>query len=102
SMPAQCRRSTRQATCRGLGPPPSFHPREKAMVWPQDTIRSTTVVLTNGVSRLQTNESNSTCRSSCHGHTLPPRWSKAYNTPSSGGVYDHHHRVYHSLILSGG
>jgi hypothetical protein len=32
--------------------------------------RSTTVVLTNGVSRLQTNSPNSTCRPYCHGHTL--------------------------------
>src|SRR5215471_7588795 len=59
-------------------------------------------IVTNGVSRLQTNESNSTCRSSCHGHTLPPRWSKVCNPTRSGGVYDHHHRVYHGLILSGG
>src|SRR5215831_1514541 len=58
-------------------------------------------LLTNGVSRLQTNESNSTCRPSCHGHTLPPSWSKVCNPTRSGGVYDYHHRVYHGLILSG-
>src|SRR5262249_30312005 len=60
------------------------------------------VVLTNGVSRLQTNELNSTCRPSCHGHTLPLRWSKACHPARSGGVYDHYHRVNHGLILSGG
>jgi putative ABC transport system substrate-binding protein len=57
--------------------------------------------ITNGVSLLQTNESYSTFRSYCHGYTLPPRWSKACNPARSGGVYDHHHRVYHGLILSG-
>src|SRR5262249_24483825 len=46
---------------------------------------------TNGVSRLQTNELNSTCRSSCHGNTLPPRWSKVCHPARSGGDYDHHH-----------
>src|SRR4029434_1616969 len=59
------------------------------------------VYITNGVSRLQTNEPDSTCRPSCHGHTLPPSWSKACHPARSGGVYDHHHRVYHSLILRG-
>src|SRR4029450_13940364 len=59
------------------------------------------IVVTNGVSRLQTNEPNSTCRPSCHGHTLPPHWSKACHPARSGGVYDHHHRVYHRLILRG-
>src|SRR5712691_8189025 len=58
-------------------------------------------LLTDGVSRLQTNEPNSTCRPYCHGHTLPPSWSTACNPARSGGVYDHHHRVYHGLILSG-
>jgi hypothetical protein len=56
---------------------------------------------TNGVSRLQTNDSYSTCRSYCHGHTLPPSWAKACHPARSGGVYDSHHRVYHGLILSG-
>jgi transposase len=58
------------------------------------------LLLTNGVSCLQTNKPNSTCRPYCHGHALPPSWSKAYNPARSGGVYDHHHRVYHGLILS--
>ena len=57
--------------------------------------------ITNGVSRLKTNEPNSTCRPYCHSHTLPPSWSKACNPARSGEVYDHHHRVYHGLILSG-
>src|SRR4029450_6822268 len=58
-------------------------------------------VITNGVSRLQTNEPDSTCRPSCHSHTPPPSWSKACPPARSGGVYDHHHRVYHGLILRG-
>jgi len=58
-------------------------------------------LLTNGASRLQTNEPNSTCRPSCHGHTLPPSWSKACNPARSGGVYDHHHRVDHGVVLRG-
>jgi hypothetical protein len=31
-------------------------------------------LLTDGVSRIQTNESHSTCWPYCHGHTLPPSW----------------------------
>ena len=57
--------------------------------------------VTNGVSLLQTNKHNSTCWPYCHGHALPPRWSKACNPARNGGVYDHHHRFYHGLILSG-
>jgi Novel STAND NTPase 1 len=59
------------------------------------------LLLTNGVSHLQTNELNSTCRPYYHSHTLPPIWSKACNPARSGGVYAHYHRVYHGLILSG-
>src|SRR5713101_6555807 len=66
-----------------------------------DVVTRFEAYITNGVSRLQTNELNSTCRPSCHGHTLPPRWSKACHPARYGGVYDHHHRVYHGLILSG-
>jgi predicted ATPase len=69
--------------------------------WEVELYRLQGELLTNGVSRLQTNEPNSTCRPSCHGHTLPPRWSKACHPARSGGVYDHHHRVYHGPILSG-
>src|SRR6266568_10781 len=73
-------------------------PRDiRAFCRPPPTART----VTNGVSLLQTNELNSTCRPSCHGHTLPPRWSKACHPARYGGVYDHHHRVYHSLLLSG-
>jgi Reverse transcriptase (RNA-dependent DNA polymerase) len=57
--------------------------------------------ITDGVSRLQTNVLNGTCWPYCHGHTFPPSWSKACHPTRSGGVYDHHHRVYHGLILSG-
>jgi hypothetical protein len=66
----------------------------------QRVVHQVALVLTNGVSCLQTNKPNSTCRPYCHGHALPPSWSKAYNPARSGGVYDHHHRVYHGLILS--
>jgi hypothetical protein len=34
----------------------------------------TKAILTNGVSLLQTNQHNSTCRPYCHGHAFPPRW----------------------------
>ena len=68
---------------------------------PGNCVPSLVRVLTNGVSRLQTNEPNSPCWPSCHGHILSPSWSKACNPARSGGVYDHHLRVYHGLILSG-
>ena len=59
------------------------------------------VYITDGVSRLQTNKFDSTCWPSCHGHALPPSWLKACNPVRNGGVYDHHHRFDHGLILSG-
>jgi hypothetical protein len=45
--------------------------------------------ITNGVSRLQTNDSNSTCRPYCHGHTLEfipikPLVARACGAPGSG------------------
>ncbi|HYT44728.1 MAG TPA: hypothetical protein VEP90_20540, partial [Methylomirabilota bacterium] len=46
-------------------------------------------VVTNGVSRLQTNKYNSTCWPYCHGHALPPSWLKAYNPARNGGAHDH-------------
>src|SRR5262249_49860616 len=46
-------------------------------------------LLTNGVSRLQTNQYNSTCWPYCHGPALPPHWLKACNPARNGGVYDH-------------
>src|SRR6516164_746330 len=57
-------------------------------------------LLTDGVSRLQTSESNSTFWPSCHGHTLLPNWSKASPPTRHGGAHDHH-RFYHRLILPG-
>src|SRR5438128_5654785 len=33
--------------------------------------------ITDGASRLQTNQYNSTCWPYCHGHALPPSWWKA-------------------------
>jgi hypothetical protein len=56
-------------------------------------------LLTDGVSRLQTNKHPSTCWPYCHGHPLPPSWLKACNPARNGGVYDHHHRVYHGVVL---
>jgi hypothetical protein len=41
------------------------------------------LIVTNGVSRLQTNEPNSTCQPSCHGHTLPPHWSNRATLPGA-------------------
>src|SRR5262249_58352696 len=57
-------------------------------------------VVTDGVSRLQTSESNSTFWPSCHGHALLPNWSKASPPTRHGGAHDHH-RFYHRLILPG-
>src|SRR5215471_3797742 len=57
-------------------------------------------LLTDGVSRLQTSESNSTFWPSCHGHALLPNWSKASPPTRHGGAHDHH-RFYHRLILPG-
>jgi hypothetical protein len=54
-------------------------------------------LLTDGVSLLQTNESNSTFWPSCHGHALLPHWSKASPPTRHGGTHDHH-RFYHRLI----
>jgi len=59
------------------------------------------LVLTDGVSRLQTNKSYSTCWPSYHGHTLPPSWEKACNPARNGGAHDRHHRFDHGLILGG-
>jgi class 3 adenylate cyclase len=57
-------------------------------------------LLTNGVSRLQTNQYNGTCWPSCHGHALPPSWLKACNPARNGGAHDHG-RVYHGIVLRG-
>ena len=56
------------------------------------------VVITNGVSCLQTNQYNSPCWPSCHGHTLPPSWLKACNPARNGGAHDHH-GFYHGVVL---
>src|SRR5437016_394546 len=56
------------------------------------------VLITNGVSLLQTNKYNSTCWPSCHGHALPPRWLKACNPARNGGAHDHS-GVYHGVVL---
>src|SRR5467141_1869289 len=61
---------------------------------------STGVLVTNGVSLLQTNKHNSTCWSYYHGHTLPPSGAKACNPARNGGRYGHP-RFYHGLILPG-
>jgi hypothetical protein len=55
-------------------------------------------LLTNGVSRLQTNKYNSTCWPYCHGHALPPSWLKACNPARNGGAHDHH-GFYHGVVL---
>src|SRR5262245_46800335 len=55
-------------------------------------------IVTNGVSRLQTNKYNSPCWPSCHGHALPPSWLKACNPARNGGAHDHS-GVYHGVVL---
>src|SRR5215813_11908989 len=56
-------------------------------------------LVTDGVSLLQTNKNHSAYRPSCRGHALPPHWLKACNPARNGGVYDHHHRFYHGVVL---
>src|SRR6266487_1377891 len=56
-------------------------------------------LVTNGVSLLQTNKNHSAYWPSCRGHALPPHWLKACNPARNGGGYDHHHRVYHGVVL---
>ncbi len=55
-------------------------------------------LVTDGVSRLQTNKYNSTCWPSCHGHALPPSWLKACNPARNGGAHDHN-GFYHGVVL---
>src|SRR5215831_20113006 len=57
-------------------------------------------LLTDGVSRLQTNKYNSTCWPYCHGHALPPSWLKACNPARNGGAHDHH-GFDHGVVLRG-
>src|SRR5262245_948085 len=56
-------------------------------------------LITDGVSLLQTNKNHSTYWPYCRGHALPPHWLKACNPARNGGVYDHHQRVYHGVVL---
>src|SRR5262249_15616830 len=56
-------------------------------------------VVTDGVSLLQTNKSHSAYWPYCRGHALPPHWLQACNPARNGGVDDHHHRVYHGVVL---
>src|SRR6266511_1412820 len=58
------------------------------------------LVVTNGVSLLQTNKYNSTCWPYCPGHTLPPSGSKTCHPARNGGLHDHP-RFYYRLILRG-
>jgi hypothetical protein len=58
----------------------------------------TEALVTDGVSRLQTNKYNSTCWPYCHGHTLPPSWLKACNPARNGGAHDHN-GFYHGVVL---
>jgi DDE superfamily endonuclease len=55
-------------------------------------------LVTDGVSRLQTNKYNSPCWPCCHGHALPPSWLKACNPARNGGAHDHS-GVYHGVVL---
>src|SRR5262249_7708439 len=57
------------------------------------------VIITDGVSLIQTNENHSAYCPYCRGHALPPNWLKACNPARNGGVDDHHHRVYHGVVL---
>src|SRR5215468_7993482 len=57
-------------------------------------------LITNGISLLQTNQYNSPCWPSCHGHALPPSWLKACNPARNGGAHDHR-GVYHGVVLRG-
>jgi hypothetical protein len=56
-------------------------------------------IVTDGVSLLQTNKNHSAYWPYCRGHALPPNWLKACNPARNGGVYDHHHRFYHGVVL---
>src|SRR5262249_36807520 len=60
--------------------------------------RRFSVIVTNGVSCLQTNKYNSTCWPYCHGHALPPSWLQACNPARNGGAHDHH-GFYHGVVL---
>src|SRR5262245_3600069 len=94
NLPAPSRSLSRPPTCENR------HVTSKTLRSECHLLRQN-VILTNDISRLQTHESNSTCRPPWHGHTLPPRWSKACDPARSGGVYDHHYRVSYGPVLSG-
>src|SRR5262249_18169125 len=79
------------------GPDPGRAPRLLDQA-PCPAYPELSTLLTNGVSRLQTNQYNSTCWPSCHGHTLPPSWWKACNPARNGGAHDHH-GFYHGVVL---
>jgi hypothetical protein len=55
-------------------------------------------LVTNGVSRLQTNKYHSTCWPYCYGHALPPSWWKTCHPARNGGAHDHH-GFYHGVVL---
>ena len=57
------------------------------------------MLVTDGVSLIQTNKNHSAYWPYCRGHALPPHWLKACNPARNGGVDDHHHRVYHGVVF---
>src|SRR5262249_33318599 len=66
---------------------------------PGESLNLSEVVVSDGVSLIQTNKNHSAYWPYCRGHALPPNWLKACNPARNGGVDDHHHRVYHGVVL---